>query len=301
MKRDDRSIAKTVEKAVQIIETFRDAPRDLGITELARLVRINSSTVQRIVNTLAEHGYLQQNPADSAYRLGMRFLEISHVVLQRIDLRALARPVLEALRDQTGESVHMMVLNGDMGVYVLAVESRQSARVVSPVGSRDDLHSSAVGKALLAYLPEPQVDAVIARQGLRRKTSRTITGPTEFKRHLAGIRAAGYTIDDEEGEEGTRCVGAPIFDHAGRVVASISVAGPVQRMSRRRIRQLAPLVTGAARSLSERLGGRGEPPDVKVGSQPASSRHLLRPPGPMPLAGSRARTQGGHSQLPSRH
>jgi IclR family acetate operon transcriptional repressor len=301
MKRDDGSIAKTVEKAVQIIETFRDTPRDLGITELARRVRINSSTVQRIVNTLAAHGYLQQNPADSTYRLGLRFLEISHVVLQRIDLRALARPVLEALRDQTGETVHMMVLNGDMGVYVLAVESRQSTRVVSPVGSRDDLHSSAVGKALLAYLPEPQVDAVIARQGLRRKTRRTIIGSAEFKRHLAGIRAAGYTIDDEEGEEGTRCVGAPIFDHAGRVVASISVAGPAQRMSRRRIRQLAPLVTGAARSISERLGGRGEAAGLEATSRPLPAPSLPRPLSPLSPAGRRARVQGGIPRLPSRH
>jgi DNA-binding IclR family transcriptional regulator len=288
MKRDDRSIAKTVEKSLQIIEIFRDASRDLGITELARLVRINSSTVQRIVNTLAEHGYLQQNPADSAYRLGMKFLEISHVVLQRIDLRALARPVLEALRDTTGETVHMMVLNGDMGVYVLAVESRQSSRVVSPVGSRDDLHSSAVGKALLAFLAEPQVDAVIARHGLRRKTRRTITEPGEFKRQLAVIRAVGYAVDDEEGEEGTRCVGAPIFDHTGRAVASISVAGPAQRMGRRRIRQLGPLVIRAARGISERLGSRGEPVRAAVSSRPASARQEARPPGPLPLAGARA-------------
>jgi IclR family acetate operon transcriptional repressor len=300
MKRDDRSIAKTVEKALRIIEIFRNASRDLGITELARLVRINSSTVQRLVNTLAEHGYLQQNPADSAYRLGTKFLEISHVVLQRIDLRAIARPVLEALRDQTGETVHMMVLNGDMGVYVLAVESRQSSRVVSPVGSRDDLHSSAVGKALLAFLPEPQVDAVIAQHGLRRKTQRTITEPGEFKRHLGAIRALGYTIDDEEGEEGTRCVGAPIFDHTGRVVASISVAGPAQRMGRRRIRQLGPLVIRAARSISEQIGSRGEPLAAESSSQPASAWPLAQPPGPLPSAGRSTRAQASISRLPSR-
>ena len=300
MKRDDSSVAKTVEKALRLVETFRNVSRDLGITELARLVRINTSTVQRIVNTLAEHGYLQQNPADSAYRLGMKFVEISHAVLQRIDLRALARPVLEALRDQTGETVHMMVLNGGMGVYVLAVESRQSTRVVSPVGSRDDLHSSAVGKALLAFLPEPEVDAVIAQHGLRRKTRRTITESGEFKRHLAAIRALGYTVDDEEGEEGTRCVGAPIFDHTGRVVASISVAGPAQRMGRRRIRQLAPLIMGAARSISEQLGGRAELVGAEVSPKPASTRRGAPFPAPLPLAGSHTRARGGTSRLQSR-
>jgi DNA-binding IclR family transcriptional regulator len=251
------STAKTVDKALQVIETFLSSSRDLGISEVARTVGINKSTVQRIINTLAKYGYLQKVPPAPVYRLGLKFLQVSTIVLERIDLRNLARPSLEALRDRTGETVHLMVLDKDMGVYLDAVESRRITRVVSTLGSRDELHSSAVGKALLAFLPEAQVDELIKDKKLEKKTPRTITDPALLKYDLKLIRERGYTVDDEEGELGTRCVGAPIFDHAHQVIASISVAAPAERLDTRKIPEVANLVMETARAISGRLGRGG--------------------------------------------
>jgi len=258
--------AKTVEKALRVLDCFLPTPQDLGITEIARAVRVNPSTVQRVVNTLCQHGYLQQHPGTRRYRLGLRFLATSNLILQRMDLRPVARPHLLALRDATGETAHLMVLDGDMGVYVDVAESQQTARVVSAVGSRDELHSSAVGKALLAFLPLPEVEMILARHGLPARTPRTITDPTRFRQHLAEVRRKGYAVDDEEGEFGSRCVGAPIFDHTGGVVASISIAAPVQRMGRRHLARLAPLVIATAQKISTDLGrDAGEDPGRATG------------------------------------
>jgi IclR family acetate operon transcriptional repressor len=248
------STAKTVEKALQVIESFLSSPRELGISETARAVGINKSTVQRIVNTLCKYGYLQKGPHNSAYRLGFKFLHASNLILERIDLRPLARPFLEELRDRTGETVHLMVLDNDMGVYLDAVESRQTTRVVSAVGSRDELYTSAVGKALLAFLPPRQVDDLIRRKKLKRKTPRSITDSALLKSHLKLIQKRGYAIDDEEGEKGTRCVGAPIFDHVHQVIASISVAAPAHRLGQRKVPQVATLVMETARRISQSLG-----------------------------------------------
>ena len=249
---------KTVEKALRIIDCFFSTAQELGVIEIARTVRENTSTVQRVVNTLCQHSYLQQHPRTRRYRLGLRFLEASSLILQRLELRPVARPHLEALRDATGETVHLMVLEGEVGVYVDAVQSQQTTCVVSVVGSRDELHSSAVGKALLAFLPERQVETVLTRHGLPRRTARTITKPAAFKQHLTEVRRRGYAVDDEEGEIGSRCVGAPVFDHTGTVVASISVAAPTQRLSRRQLPRVARLVVAAARDISQDLG-RGSP------------------------------------------
>jgi IclR family KDG regulon transcriptional repressor len=253
--RPDSSTAKTLSKSLQILECFLLGPRDLGVTEIARRVGINKSTVQRIVNTFCNSGYLQQNPENSQYNLGFKILEVASLILQRIDLRPIARPFLEELRDKTGETVHLMVLDRDVGIYLDAVESHQGTRVVSAVGSREELHASAVGKALLAFLSEQQVNEIIGRHGLKAKTPHTITDSEVFKKHLTLIRKRGYSIDEEEGEIGTRCIGAPVFDHTGHVTASISVAAPSQRLDRDKVLHFAPLVIEIARRISQRLGG----------------------------------------------
>ncbi|MGD0267366.1 MAG: IclR family transcriptional regulator [Candidatus Methylomirabilota bacterium] len=270
------STAKTVEKALLLIECFLSAPRELGISEIARLAGINKSTVQRIVNTLSKYGYLQQTPHNSGYRLGFKFLHVSGLLLERIDLRPIARPSLEELRDKTGETVHLMILDNDMGVYLDAVESRQSTRVVSAVGSRDELHTSAVGKALLAFLPEQQVDGILRRKKLKAKTPQSITDPEVFKGHLKLIQRRGYAIDDEEGEKGTRCVGAPIFDHDHHVVASISVAAPTQRLGLRNVPQVAASVIETALRISQCLG-RGTPQVKEGGFHARNNDGIIRP------------------------
>lgn len=248
------SIAKTVDKALRIIDFLSNTQKEMRITDIARNVKINTSTVQRIVNTLCKYDYLRQNAESSKYRIGFKFLEVSGRILGELDLRRVARPFLEELRDRTRETVHLMILDRTMGVYIDAVESPQRIRMVSAIGTREDLHCSGVGKALLAFLPEQKVDEITREHGLKRKTSRTITDPDELKRHLAQIRKHSYSTDDEEGEEGTRCIGAPVLNHAGKVIASISIAAPSHRLDQQKIQQFAPVVVNTAKKISQSLG-----------------------------------------------
>jgi DNA-binding IclR family transcriptional regulator len=147
-----------------------------------------------------------------------------------------------------------MVLDGVMGVYLDRVESPQRVRVASNIGHREPLHGSAVGKAILAYLPEEQLETVIATAGLPPITRRTITDPAELRAELAKIRARGYTIDNMEGEDGVRCIGAPVLDRRGEVIGSVSIAAPAHRMPLAALHKTAGLVMGAAGRISDALG-----------------------------------------------
>lgn len=254
-RRKQSSMAQTVDNALRIVHVLSIARTEIGITDLARNLRISTSTVQRLVNTLCKHDYLRQKPGTLRYTLGYKFLEISGRILREMDLRSVARPFLEELRDRTRESVHLMILDKTMGMYVDALESPRRNRVVSVVGMREDMHSSAVGKALLAFLSREKVDGIVKEQGLERKTSRTITDRSELNRHLAKIRKRGYAIDEEEGEEGTWCVGTPIFDRSGEAIASISVSVPSHRIDKEKTQQFALLVVETASKISRTLGG----------------------------------------------
>ena len=248
------SIAKTVDKALRIIDFLSNTQKEMRITDIARNIKINTSTVQRIVNTLCKYDYLRQNAESSKYRIGFKFLEVSGRILGELDLRRVARPFLEELRDRTRETVHLMILDRTMGVYIDAVESPQRIRMVSTIGTKEELHCSGVGKALLAFLPEQKVDEIIREEGLKRKTSRTITDPDELKRHLGQIKRRGYSVDNEEAEEGTRCLGAPIFGHGGEIKGSISLAAPFHRLDQQKIQQFVPIVVETARKISRNIG-----------------------------------------------
>lgn len=247
-------ILKTVDKALKILELFSEQEREMSISEIAKRIGTNKSTVYRILNTLRSHAFVQQNSDNSKYKLGFKLLEISSVILERIELRHQARPSLERLRDKTNETVNLMIMEGGLGVYIDRVESTQRVRMVSVIGTREELHCTGVGKALLAFQSEKIVDEVIKKQGLLRKTSRTITDPHQLKQHFDEIKKRGYSIDDEEAEEGIRCIGAPIFNHKDKVVASISIAAPSYRLDEQKMKQFAPIVVETARKISQNLG-----------------------------------------------
>lgn len=248
------SISKTVDKALRILDLFSTVKKEMGIVEIARNVKVNTSTVQRIVNTLCRHNYLQQNSENARYRLGLKLLEVSNRFLAEMDLRQSARPFLEQLRDRTGETVHLMIRDGSRGVYIDAIESPQRIRVASIIGTREELHCSSIGKALLAFSTQEEIERIIEAQGLRRKTPYTITDPNEFKEQLVQIRKHGYAVDNEEGQIGTRCIGASIFDHTGKNVAAISIAAPSYRLDQQKIEQFAPIVIEIANKISKNLG-----------------------------------------------
>jgi IclR family acetate operon transcriptional repressor len=247
---------KTVEKALRVLLHLGAVGRELSLGEVAGGVGLHPSTTHRLLSVLTRHGFAQGGAVRGHYVLGLRLTELGHAALARLEVRAKARPVLEALGEATRETVHLMLLDGQTGLYVDRVESPQRVRVASSVGQREYLHCSAVGKAILAHLPAARRARIIAR-GLPRLTPRTITRRAALARHLARVAAQGYAVDNEEGEPGIRCVGAPIFDARGEAIASLSVAGPAYRLPLSQLVSWGPRVAEAAAAVSAALGFRG--------------------------------------------
>ncbi len=248
-------VINTLINALNVLEMMARADREwLGISELAFQLRLNKSTVLRILATFESQGYVEQDPKTKEFRLTIKLFELGSNVLARTDLIREARPYLKKLESVTGETVHLAVLDDGEAVYVDKVEGEQSIQMYSRIGRRSPVHCTGVGKVLLAFRSDEEIAAIIAKRGLRRFTSNTITSMSKLLENLAQIRREGVAFDDEEHEEGIRCVAAPIYDHAGEVVASLSLTVPAFRMSREKAREMVGLVKGTADAISARLG-----------------------------------------------
>jgi DNA-binding IclR family transcriptional regulator len=230
-----------------------DGP-DLSLGELSSKLELHKSTVHRLIMVLERHKLVERNSANGRYRLGLKLFEFGTKAVAKLDLRGRARPVLERLVLETSETVHLCILDDTEVVYLDKVEPARSVRMASSVGRRNPAYCTAVGKAILAWLPEEQVESIVRKHGLKAVTSNTITSFLELKTELAAIRDRGYAIDDEEIEEGVRCVGCVVRDFSGGPVAAISVSGPAFRLTREKLKSVARPVVAAAHALSAELG-----------------------------------------------
>lgn len=243
----------SVANALRLTKAFSEQEYEMGISALAARLGLAKSTVHRLATTLVEYDMLEQNRESGKYRLGLAFFELGTLVRRKMDTATEAQGEIHALADSSGETVQLAILDHLTVLYIRIRESRQAVRLSSGLGSRAPAHCTGVGKALLAFQPAEVVQQVIDA-GLKRHTVNTITEPEALRTELASIRARGYAIDDEEIEVGLRCVAAPIRDHSGQVVAAISVAAPVQRMSKKTVQTTVPSVVAAAENISRRLG-----------------------------------------------
>ena len=246
---------RTLTRAVAILRTIKAdrSSRGLRLTEIAQKCGLEKSTVHRLLATLAAEGLVDQDPESDRYRLGLTLLELGMAVHQRLDIRSEALPVLRELSERADDTVHLGVPREAHVVYLEKVESRHAVQMRSRVGERMPLHSTGIGKAILAFAREEDVTTVL-EAGLEQRTMNTITDADELRRELERIRVRGFSIDMEENEEGVRCVAAPVFDHRLNVAGAISVAGPAFRFSEVRIRDLGTEVATAAQEVSRRLG-----------------------------------------------
>lgn len=250
----DRSGVQSVERTLDILEALVDFGTEVGLVEISQAVALPLATVHRLLGTLSARGYAKQNRQNRKYALGFRALQMGHDMRQRFSLRLEARPFLQRLAQEYGESANLAVLDDADIVYIDQFQSSRILRMYTQIGNRLPAHSTGSGKAILAFADGELLDGIIARHGLKARTAKTITDETDFRNELAEIRGRGYAMDDEEQEEGVRCVAVPVRDASGHVVAAISVSGPATRLSDERIRALAPDIVAAGRDLSVRLG-----------------------------------------------
>ena len=253
---------QAIERGCRILDHLSRGKQSYSIHDLSLSLNLPKPTIHRILSTLRPFGFVAQDELSKEYHLGFRLVELGHTVLDRIDLRKVAEPFLSNLAKLAQETVHLVILDQGEIVYldkVEQVDDQRSLRMASRIGMRNYAHSCAVGKVLLATLPDVEVAEIIAQRGLPRLTKSTIVHPEELKKHLANVKTQGYAVDDEENEEGIRCVAAPVMNNRGEVIAAISISGPSVRLTEERIHnKLEKQVMKSALQISKKLGYKSE-------------------------------------------
>jgi len=258
MVRRDKSnyIIQSVAHALDVLEEFRGEMDELGVTELSKKLKLHKNNVFRILATLQSRNYIEQNRTNDNYRLGIKCLELGQTFIHQRGLLKQAQPILRELAESSGETSYVSILRGADVVYLDAVETTSTVRVISRVGLHMPLHATAAGKALVAFDSEEEIRKRFHSE-LFRYTKHTITVPEELLKNLAAVNELGYATDLEEFEEGLRCVASPVRDYTRKVIAALSVTGPAHRLPDEKIEQkIGPEVARCARALSTRLGFR---------------------------------------------
>ncbi len=257
-------MSRTLSRGLDVLETLAraDGP-GLGPSAVARQVGLDKATVTRLLRALVASGYVTQDEPAQPYRLTGKILRLAHAVTLRLDLRSLVRPHLTALRDELGETVHLGIMEDLSVVYVDKLEAVNSIQLVSAIGQTMPLYSTALGKAILAALPEEEREGKYTRMNLVPRTDRTIHDLPALRAEIRRTQRRGYSIDDRENEPLGACVGAAIVGADGRPVGAISVAGPHFRV-RDRFEDFGHRVSAVAAAIAGELGS-----DVSV---PGSGR-----------------------------
>lgn len=240
----------SVEKAGRILVHLARS-RSQSAAQIATELELARSTTYKILVTLETQGLVERGAGENTFHLGHRLIELGHRAQEEIDLYRVSHPFLTALNESTGETVHLTVLDDLQVLYVDCVESTRRLRTYSVIGLRGPLHSTAVGKAILAFQDRALLQRVITA-GLPRQTDATITVPEKLAEELERTHSRGYAIDDLENDPDIRCVAAPIRDERGEAVAAVSLSGPAERLTRDRAHELAPLVQQAADGIEQR-------------------------------------------------
>jgi len=225
----------------------------IGFTGIRTELQLPKSSAHTLLTTLKSLGALYQQ-VDGGYVLGLRLFELGSVAASQRNVTELAIPFLQELAREVQLTCHLGVLEGNEAVYLAKLECEQPIRISSWVGKRLSLHSSSLGKSLLAWLPEHEVDEILSPLEWKKKLPNTLADPIAFKEHLAAVRVNGWAIDDEEDVRNLRCISAPIRDMSGNVIAAISMAGTTFQIDDSRISPLSKRVRQAAQDISRALG-----------------------------------------------
>jgi DNA-binding IclR family transcriptional regulator len=245
---------QSLERGLRVIEATAAFGGSATLSEIARKTALPRSTAHHILRALVEFGYLVQDGDARPYRLGSKLFRLTGRTWSKEQLAEISMPLLDELSRRTGEGTSLAILRDGVVTIVAKRESEGPVRVVQEVGATRPIYCTAVGKALAAWLPEPELDGIIARTLFERQTARTITTPAPFRRELARIRTTGFAIDNEEHIVGIRCIATPVRDHSGEVRASLCIVGPKSRLPQRRLNEIRKPLAAVAADLSARLG-----------------------------------------------
>jgi DNA-binding IclR family transcriptional regulator len=245
---------QTLNRTLDIIELLAVCREGMGVSEVSQQIGLHKSTVHRLLNALVQRGYIEKLMPGGQYRIGLKFIEISALHLNHLELKTEAVPILRQLSDSLGQTVHLAIRDGQDVVYIEKIEPKSSLRMYSQIGRRIPLYCSALGKSLVSDLV-PEVLQALAR-GLTYKafSERTLTNHTGFIQAVNQSRARGWSVDDGEYEQGIRCFGAAIRDYTGHIIAAVSATGERPDFPPEQDERQISAVLLAAQSISQRMG-----------------------------------------------
>lgn len=253
--RGDTGGVQSVERAISLLELLAQSGRGTSLTDLSARAGLNISTCHHLLATLMRAGYVAQVPGRRTYALGARVLHLGQAFMRQVDLPRRAQPVLDRLNAETGEAVHLAVLQGDQIVAVAKNDGRQAVRVdTGVIGTSEPPHATATGKSILAWLPEDQVRRILDANGMARFTPATVIDRATLFEELRHVRRNGFSMDREEFQPGVVCVGAAVRDDAGAVICSLSASAPAFRANDEHLARMRDCVVEAARLLAAEFG-----------------------------------------------
>ena len=246
---------QVLDRAINILEFIgRQSSGEAALPELSAAMKLHKTTTHRIAHVLESRGLLRRGLDSNRYRLGLHLYDLGCQALDHVNIRDEARPLMTRVAYEVGETVHLALLDRAEVLYIERIEAQRSLTMGSKLGARNPVYCTALGKAILAHVPEAEVDRILAGSRMEARTGNTITNVLALKRELERIRDRGYAIDDEEIEEGIRCIGAPILNVSDRAVAAISISGPSSRITPDRYQLIGKTIVKAAQELSARMG-----------------------------------------------
>ncbi|HFC05165.1 MAG TPA: IclR family transcriptional regulator [Rhizobiales bacterium] len=246
---------QSVTRAMTLLNALSYFSQGLTLSELAKKVGLANSTAHRLLTTLQNERFVRFDAERSAWLIGVQAFRVGSAFVRSRDVVTIARPFMRLLMQKEGETVSLAVEDRGEVVYLSQVETQQMMRAICGPGGRASMHSSGIGKALLAAYPQEQLQRVMPDLTFNRQTSHTLTTPEEFSRELKKIRDQGYAVDDEEVAVGLRCVAAAIYDENSFPLAGLSLSGPTARIPRERLAGLGQTLRAVARDITEELGG----------------------------------------------
>jgi DNA-binding IclR family transcriptional regulator len=249
----DTSPATAVDRALNILEAAAHRREGMTNSEISRKLAIPKSSASYILRTLERRGYLRRDGESGRYRLGLKILSLGGDAQANLDLADVALPFMRSLVERVHLTVHLAVLDQGEAVYIEKVEAPGFFKVNTWVGRRMFLHSTSVGKSLLAWLPKHDIEAIVRQHGMKKRTPKTITTISRLLSELEQVREQGYSVDDEENSLGARCLGAPIFDATGVVTASLGASGTLTQVDEANMPRIVEALKETARRISRQL------------------------------------------------
>ena len=239
-----------VGRTFAMLELLAHSRKALNVSEISRTLRLPKSSTFRMLIALENEGCVQKDVHNGRYRFGFRLVNLSRAAVENLQIREVARPFLISLMLSTGMAIHLSVLAHGQAIIIEKIEAPGFGKIGTWPGRAMDINSTASGKALIAFLSPEEFEREVKSRAFVKHNQKTITSPAKLKEHLASVRELGYSVDDEEDELGARCVGAPILDGKGKVIAAVSVVGTVEQIPRDNIRALGATVKRCAASIS---------------------------------------------------